>query len=84
MKVVAVINDGAVIKKILDYLSLWEGYTAEGTMANARASPVREDPAENNYVEYEPFKPAPAKAGDGWVQAIPTCVGTGLKMPAWR
>ena len=62
MKVIAVINDGAVIKKILDHLSLWEGYTAESTMENAQASPVKEDPEENNYVEYEPFD-------DGWVQA---------------
>jgi len=54
MKVIAVINDGAVIKKILEHtsaplsagLGLWEGYTAENTMKNARASPIKEDPAE--------------------------------------
>ena len=62
MKVIAVINDGAVIKKILDHLALWEGYTAENTIKNVRASPVMEDPAEINYIEHEPFD-------DGWVQA---------------
>jgi hypothetical protein len=63
--VIAVINDGAVLKKILDHLGLWEGYTTDSTMADARVSPVREDPAESNFIEHEPFKPAAAQAGAG-------------------
>jgi hypothetical protein len=64
MKVISVITDGAVIRKILDHLGLWEGYTADTALQNARASPVKSDPAENNNVTNEPFD-------DGW--------GTNLK-----
>jgi hypothetical protein len=85
LKMIAVINDGAVIKKILEHtsaplsagLGLWEGYTAENTMKNARASLIKEDPAEceaglwsNNYIKQEPFDACPELSRrDGWVQA---------------
>ena len=77
MKVIVVINDADIIQNILDHLGLWEDFTAENTMENARERKVKEDPAEyeaglwsNNYIKQEPFDACPELSRrDGWVQA---------------
>jgi hypothetical protein len=62
MGVIEVINKPEMIRKILDHLKMWEGLTAEQTMAQPRASPsLKSDPIENDGITSEPFD-------DGWAE----------------
>ncbi len=59
MRVLAVINDQDVVRKILDHLHLWQGLTADEITCRIRDGPVPEPERDNDELTSEPFT-------DGW------------------